>query len=469
MAPVTQTSEHELLLRHFSSWADKKRRTPDLRLMDELLSLRSAYDGLEPTYWPAGSVEDLLLGTWPAKGPVEAPDPEAVVETVDAFVRFLRGTGRMASRSAAPADLAKEARRAARELPAAAADRRLWSPTKQMMDFAQAQGIDFTDVPDIETLQARLDEAQAMWNALPFVERRRLAPRPGDPDPEADLSGLDRARLQFGTADRVLTVIELFAGDLPGGDLPAEEDAAACFGPSAYAQQMWALARWVGDGKEITATRVLRPALAKQAYADLALGAWQRSQLERTYPDERLPGVAAVGRDAWIEQEMARPWRSAADCQELHRLWLGAVGCEAVLLDGKRAAYSGEGSPDVERTVDAGVRAVISLLDHLAASTPGGAEALVWALMRSYVGRGARVTREEALAWWQQWTWRPSDLEYFGDSLDQYEAPHVDAALGLLGDTGVYDDDGEAIALTPFGDTVVSAWLGHLQEVGLID
>jgi len=54
------------LITQFAAWATRKGRQPDLDLLTTLLDLRASYDDLAPTYWPAGSVEDLLLDLWPA-------------------------------------------------------------------------------------------------------------------------------------------------------------------------------------------------------------------------------------------------------------------------------------------------------------------------------------------------------------------------------------------------------------------
>jgi hypothetical protein len=58
--PVT-SAPHRLLLSHFSNWSQVKGREVDVQLLEGLLDLRAAYDDLEPTLWPTGSVQDLLL------------------------------------------------------------------------------------------------------------------------------------------------------------------------------------------------------------------------------------------------------------------------------------------------------------------------------------------------------------------------------------------------------------------------
>ena len=70
MSAVTD-APHRLLLIHFSNWSQSKGRDVDVPLLESLLDLRATYDNLEPTLWPAGSVQDLLLRLVPAKGPTE--------------------------------------------------------------------------------------------------------------------------------------------------------------------------------------------------------------------------------------------------------------------------------------------------------------------------------------------------------------------------------------------------------------
>lgn len=122
-------------------------------MLDRLLDLRSTYAELPVTYWPASSIEDLLLRLWPAKGDVEPLPEQAVAETLEAYVRFLRGTGRMSARSSSPAELRKEIRRSVPRMAAAAADKSAWSPNKALMEYGRSIGIGLDDLPYVATLQ----------------------------------------------------------------------------------------------------------------------------------------------------------------------------------------------------------------------------------------------------------------------------------------------------------------------------
>lgn len=127
---MTHLEPHELLLRHFATWCAGKKREASVELVGDLLGLRDRYDDLEPTYWPPGSVEHLLLARWPSTGAAEAPEQATLVESLDAWFRFLRSTGRMSARSAEPKELTREARRAADRMGEIAPDRSHWSTTR---------------------------------------------------------------------------------------------------------------------------------------------------------------------------------------------------------------------------------------------------------------------------------------------------------------------------------------------------
>jgi len=466
---IDADSPHGLLIRHFTDWADAKGRAADAALLEELLRLRSTYDELEPTCWPLDSVEHLLLERWPSKGGVEPPDPDVLVETLDAYFRFLRNTGRMASRSGDPRALTKEARRAARRMPEAAEDVGKWSPTKVLLDFGRSIGIDVDDVPDAQTLQARLAEIQDRWNALPTEERRRRMPGPADePTQHSDssMSGCDLAMREFGIDDPIVALLLTFADRLPTGELRAPEVVAPLFREAPYMRNMLALAAWVGSGKEVTSTRVLRPALAHTVHDDLGLGAWTRARLHREYPDERFPGVAALGLDAWIEREASRPWSRAAECEPLHRLWCGAIACGVIRVSGKKAVAVDEPERDAEGWVSLGVRSASGLM-NLLLETPYLAIPVVHAMLTSYVRGGAAVGKDELLDFFTAWRRSPDELAYYreiGHDGQGWDRSMIEHSLWKLADTGLYVETPEAVTLTDAGDVFVTAWLTNMEH-----
>jgi hypothetical protein len=157
---AVSVAPHRLLLSHFTTWLRAKNRQVDVQLLESLLDLRGTYDDLEPTLWPAGSVQDLLLRLVPAKGPTEPIPSEEVVAALDAYFRFLRGTGRMSARSATPALLAKEARRSAKKMAAAARDRTNWSPSKSVIDYGASIGLGLDNLSSVDELGAALATAK---------------------------------------------------------------------------------------------------------------------------------------------------------------------------------------------------------------------------------------------------------------------------------------------------------------------
>lgn len=452
------------LLRDFTGWAERKNRDVDVMMLDELLRLRASYDELEPSYWPSGSVEHLLLERLPSKGPVEVYDAEVLVETLDAFFRFLRSTGRMSARSADLKELAKEARRNARLMTELGSDRVHWSPNKVLADFGRSIGIELEGVPDLETLQQRLAQIHDAWNALPVTERRRLMPHPEDVGND-DLSEREIAMRHFGTDDQVQALLMTFATRLPDGELPEPEQVAPQFRDSELMRGLIALTEWVGQGRAVTSTGVLKPALAKQAYAELGLEAWTRAQLRREYQDESLPGVAAVGLETWIETEAQRPWSRAADCPALHRMWLAAAWCGLVRIGSTKAVATTDLPHDPEGWVSLGVNATTGLMEHLL-DTPYVAADVIFALLTSYVDRRRVVSWDEIVEFHRSWRRSPSERrELEGDDwFDAVDRGWAQGAVRRMADAGLFVETEQGVALTDAGDVFVAAWLGYMEE-----
>ena len=451
--------EHGLILRHFTDWATKKQRAVDAGLVGELLELRASYDELEPTYWPTGSVEHLLLERWPAKGPMEVPAADVLVETLDGWFRFLRSTGRMSARSAEVKDLVRETRRAAPRMQAVGDDRASWSTGKTLMEFGRSIGLGLDETSDQEGIQQRLDEISRRWNELPVEERRRLMPDPGG---APDLSLAERLTRRFGVDDAVQALLLDFADRLPTGELPTAEEIAPAVRTADYFHQVLALRDWIGAGRPLTDTDVLRPASAREAHEILGLGEWTRAQLRRLYPDERLPGVAAVGLDVWIEREATRPWRSAAECEALHRLWFGVHGAGLVEHRGRKVVAKDWVEQDDEDLVNHWLRAVVGLFNLMESGSPRFA-VIVQALMTSYVGGRSPVSKADLLDFHDAWIMPPSHRRP-DDVSDRLFAPSVEHAIGQVADTGLLVEDRESVTLTPAGDVFVTAWLRHLEQ-----
>ena len=108
---MSRTTELAHQLEHVRVWAARKGREVDIPLLMQVLELHVEHNLLAPGDWPAGSVETLLLETWPGRGGVLS-DEVLLSATLETYWRCLRATGRLTSGSATPASLVKELRRA---------------------------------------------------------------------------------------------------------------------------------------------------------------------------------------------------------------------------------------------------------------------------------------------------------------------------------------------------------------------
>jgi hypothetical protein len=458
-------SQHRLLLGHFDRWSREKGRAADLGVLELLLDLRSTYDELDPAYWPAGSVEDLLVRLVPAKGPQDAFPEETIAESLDSYFRFLRNTGRMAARSASPAELSKEARRSVRRMNEAAADRANWSSGKVLTEFGAQLGVSLDDAPDIETMQSRLDTITEAWNVLPVHERQRQMPMPSD---RRDQSGRDRAVAAFDQDDHIDLIILGFRYEMPTGDLPPLADAALDVESSGLMRGVRALADWVDPRAELTSTGVLRPAAAHQAYDDLGLREWERGRLRTSYQHWIPPRVAEVGVDAFVEKRLDDAWRTARDCEALDRLWDAATGCGVIEIRGKWAYPGQVDQSDAEAVVTLALRAAVPVWERYLEFVSVRI-ALLYALLRSYVRGCAVIPWAEAIDFALDWNYSPDDLERnaeFGGHLARFEWSSLASARYAMSDVGIFIPTENGLALTPFGDVFMTSWLDWRQQSG---
>jgi hypothetical protein len=452
MSAVTD-APHRLLLSHFTTWLRAKNREVDVPLLESLLDLRATYDDLEPTLWPAGSVQDLLLRLLPAKGPTEPLPSEAVVDVLDAYFKFLRNTGRMSARSATPADLSKEARRSAKKMTVAAQDRTNWSQTKSLIDFGASIGLSLDDLSSVDELQGRLDQISAAWNELPIHERLRLDP------PKDDLSGRARAMASYQTDDEVEALIGAFRYEMPQGDLPSPSEVAPIIRKAGLLNQLEALTRWIEPRTEVTATAVLRPAAAHKAFDDLGLVAWTREKLRRDYADTELqPEEMELLLDTTAPLQT---WRSARDCPALDRLWNAARACQVIKIEGRWAYASWPKQLDDEGAVNLTANAGLGLLYSFLDDDLGfGLPVLGYALLRSYVRRPRPISLQEIEDFTVSWILPPSEpARSNGQFYRRWIRATMRRALYSFSDLGIFSETENEIALTAWGDVFVSAWL----------
>jgi hypothetical protein len=446
---------HRLLVSHFTNWTQAKGREVDVQLLESLLDLRATYDDLEPTFWPAGSVQDLLLRLVPAKGPTEPLPSAATVDALDAYFRFLRNTGRMSARSATPADLTKEARRSAKKMAAAARDRSSWSPGKTMIDFGAGIGLPLEDLSSADELQARLDQISAAWNELPIHERQRLDP------PKDNLSGRTRAMTAYQTEIETEALIRSFTYEMPQGDLPSTEEVAPIIREVALISQLEALTRWIEPRAEVTTTGVLRPAAARQAFEDLGLVSWMRESLRIEYAEMRSGALPEEMETLLDTVAPLQTWRSARDCVALDRLWNAALTARVIRIEGRWAYAAWPEHLDDEAIVSLATVAGLDLLFSFLDDDPAfGLPVLGYALLRSYVRRPRPVPLQEIADFAESWALSPT--ERTGPTYDIYRRmirSSLRHSLHHLSDLGIFSQTENEIVMTAWGDVFVSAWL----------
>lgn len=394
MGTMPQHPEQPELIERVATWAAGKKLPLGPGLLEEILELRQTRDGLAVGDWPAGSVEHLLLVRWPGHGSVE-PDPELMGQTLDTYWRFLRGNGLMSFGSAPPKRLVLEWRRAVPRLDQRYADPKAQGINRQLFTFADELGIDLRSADSTQELQARLDQVVQEWNALPQEERLRRSPRGSGPA----TSGADQA--PFGAQDHLADRPQAPDGDGPdergdpddpdqrgdpderGGvgvlddpddldDLDEDAqitmsdpaDSARDVRRSGFVQRCLALADWVGEGKEITARDVLRPAAARAAYRDLDLGLHAPSvrMHGQAYQDELRAHPARLEE---VADSLLVNARSALDLIELDQPWAACLGAGLIELRGRRAVAVTERPATDRERVTLGVLLAVSLLDLL--------------------------------------------------------------------------------------------------------
>ncbi len=346
-----------------------------------------------------------MLVRWPAHGPSPTPDVEALVQTLDSFWRFLRGRGRMASVSAEPKALVEEARRAAAGMREACADPARRSATTQPAGAARGERAD----------------------------------------------------------------------DRPGAELPHDEDGnvsvadvgevARQVRASGYVQQCRRLVQWVGDGRPVTSNQVLRLAPAREAYAELDLWEWERTQRRLDVGGHHLEDLSPET-DQLLRTAATESFRSSADCRALDRLWLSCH--EAALLEvGRTKAVAAWHEPTSdEEWRHLGAVLIGSLLVHL---SPSHLHQVVGTLLHLIDPARDRVPLAELQDWWWDSPHNvyPGIEEHAGQPLRPDSDRWFLAALHELDDTGVWRHEGPELQGTALGHDVTLLAI-HLLEEGIL-
>jgi hypothetical protein len=477
-------SDHELLIRHASAWAAKKKRPLDAGLLETVLDLRSFQDEESANRWPAGSVEHLMLRRWPSHGP-GTPDADTLADTLDTFVHFLRATGRMGSGSAGPKELAKEARRAAPRMAQACADIGSHSQTKVLTQFGKEVGIDLESASGVDDLNAKLAQVQAAWNSLPVEERQARMPltssEPGVRsaamteginawlDQQGD-PGLDEWDEEW-EDEAWLDVIDLLGLDAETPAEPPDLGAVAEQGrQSSFVRSCFQLVEWLAPSKQVTRTGVLRLAPAERAYGDLELWRWQQQDdALRGWPGVDPAAADSAGTGAHVTRLFW--WKSAADAVPLERLW---YPCQGVGLIETRATVARPAGRKPESNEE-WVGLVLPLL------------MLLWALAQDLCSTvvpalgviAAGMLRDEPLSLaelTQMWEGHPDNywaaVARMGGEKELGEQVWASARVGsdsalrqslhFLDDTGIWERHDDVLELTDLGRAFGAGVLGGL-------
>lgn len=426
-----------LLITHAQQWAAKANRALDADLLGTALSLRDTHDLRPGTSWPAGSVTELMTVRWPGHGPLDPPDVDALVATLDTFWRFLRATGRMASGSADVKTLVREGRRCATPMRDRLADPTFYGASKSIMAFGREQGMNLDEFDSIEQAQEQMAAIVDAWNALPQDER--LARSPGTVG-----AGSKASAHLSAVAHEMLAGVDLTAyaaeHGMPGPS-PAhgwgegeddDEEAIPVQDPAVVAAQVRALpllaqvralAQWIGfKGAPVTKIGVLRPATAREVIADLQIDEWMQAALGHPAP----------------------PWRSAGDHLGLDRLYGAAVIAGFLEVGPTKVVAAPERERDDEQWVITGLTLLVAAHERARGRAASGL--LLGMLLALEFGTARTV--DDLVAWWRHAPTNvlaglmTDDLDAeqrssFESALDEYADEDIRRTLGYWQDAGI--------------------------------
>ncbi len=430
---------YDLLIGHAEAWAAKTKRPLDADLLGTALSIRDTQDRIPGTAWPAGSADYLMTTRWPGHGPLGVPDVEELVATLDTFWRFLRATGRMASGSADPRDLTREARRAIPEMRERCADPGAFGAAKSMQAYGEEIGITLEDASSVEEVQQRLQQIMDSWNALSTEERRERAPGPPGAGSVAsrELSAFANAVLSGPGPYGAPPGLRVVDDEEDDEALPMQDHGvvAAQLRATGFVQMVLRLVEWVGpQGRAATKTGVLRPADAREAIAALDLDGWMRS--------------------VWGEEPPV--WRSAGDHSGLDRLFLSAVSADLLEVRGTKVVVGRPWPEDPRQQVMAGMLLLAGVRrraewDRVFDSLLGLMLGMIF---------GDLTTWKRARQWWRSaptnvWSVERISREEGGADLvdlsGRMSDEHFDRMVAYWSDTGLWREQRGKIRATELG------------------
>lgn len=462
--------EYELLIRHAQAWATKTKRPLDGELLETALNLRDTQDRAPGTSWPAGSAEHLMTVRWPGHGPLGVPDVDALVDTLETYWRFLRATGRMASGSADTKVLAKEARRAIPEMRTRCEDPAGFGSTKVLQQFGLERGISLDGATSMDELNERLQLIVDQWNGLPEAERLERMPGPVGAGSVVSQEMTEQANAWLreladdpGLRGPYGTYNDEF-DDEDDDDLVPPQDPHVVAGQvrgSLYWRRLIQLVEWVGRGREATKSGMLRPAVARQAIADLGLDVWLTDDLGMSVPE----------------------WRSAGDHLGLDRLFLPAIQCEllehrgARIVRGPISVSDVSGVPDGSSADDAMPDeafvelAMVLLVSVFRRGSWSGSSGPLPGVLLSLAFQGVD-NLDELRTWWRRAPANP--LAHLDEVDEQPEAIAVrhrfsdeslDRCFAYWRDTGIWtESDSGRFAITELGRDFLRVIVGLMDR-----
>ncbi|MCR6484076.1 hypothetical protein M8542_14735 [Amycolatopsis sp. OK19-0408] len=234
----------DLLVRRFTTWAATQDREIDPFAVISALEFRhTSIDG-RLAYWTTPLVRDFLLTCVPRTISATADEAVLVPETFRLFLRYLHETELADPMGEPLADLEGAAVKAAAEFPGAMADERNFGVGKYWVMTAVRHGV---DREDSDALNA-------------FLADVRDGKHPYDAELVAEIA----ARQALEQTVRALPQLPV--------SLPAEPELAAAAERSSLVVKLRKFVEWVGDGRTLTGTGVLKLADARELVALLDTG-----------------------------------------------------------------------------------------------------------------------------------------------------------------------------------------------------
>lgn len=290
----------------------------------------------DPARWECGDLGVLLLDVIPRKVVADDEWFDAVLPTVREYLQFLADRRLLHRRGESLPHLLEELDDIEREFWSVVHDPRVQGPGKAILTAMMPAGA------GMPTDQAGLDDLMNRFNALPLAERDRILGHAVPlPLRAAGIGGLDDEALGVEFDDDE----EEGSAPLAGMSMPAVrrypgDQLAAAARQSTTLNQLAGLADWLGAGRPLTSTGVLKVADARRVIGHLGLaeGGTEGSEPEpEAVGGAESVGGAAPGPEASRGDDPLPALRSARDFLPLNRLWTIAEELEWIEVSRSRA------------------------------------------------------------------------------------------------------------------------------------